>query len=169
MPQFPISYPYKPKKSIMIVGFFFFALCAYILMEMAQTNDRGLKLHIPFGLELSFSPSEAILFHWILCALSCAMSFLSILGLICVYRASNVKAEIVLTNKRMFIPSSIFNPRKILVIRYAEILSLQLHHIGRIRFLKIIHKKGKIYLRESFLPQKFMFDEIVRILNLKVR
>ena len=169
MTQFPISYPYKPKKSSMIVGFFFFALCAYILMEMAQTNDRGLKLNIPFGLGLSFSPSEAVLFYWILCVLSCAMSLLSFLGLICIYRASNGEAEIVFTNKRMFIHSSIFNPRKTLVIRYNEILSLQLHHIGRIRFLKIIHKQGKIYLRESFLPQKFMFDEIVGIFYIKVR
>ncbi len=134
-------------------------------MEMALTKDQGLKLKVPFGWAFSFSPSEATLFYWILFIICCGLSLLSLLGFICIYRSSKVEAKIIFTNKEMLIPSSIFNPRKTLVIPYINILSLHLHQVGRIRLLKIVHQKGKIYVRESFLPQKFMFDEIINILN----
>lgn len=163
MTQFPISYSYKPKKWIMVVGFFFFALGAYLLIKEAQTNDQGLKLiFINPVWELSFSPSEATLYYWALGTLSSMMSFL---GLFNLYLALTSRAKIVLTNKEISIPSSMFNPRKILIIPFKEILSLEYHHVGSIRFLRIVHQKGKIYLNDRFLPKKTMFDEIASILD----
>ena len=154
----PKSYPYKPKRLIMLLCIILFGLASWFFAEMAFTSDRGLNLilyrHV---LEFSFSPSEAAICHWVLSVVSAAMSLLGLFGL---YMALTSKAQLILTTKEISIPSGLFKPNKSVTIPFSEILSLEVHKVNNIRFLKIIHPKGKTQVNDSLLPEKIMFDEI---------
>lgn len=122
--QWPISYSYKPKKLISIVGFLFFLGGVYCFISMIKTSDQGLQpisvrriLGI-FG--VSLSSSEVALYYLILAIMSGAMSLLALLSL---YEAYTSEAKIILTKKKIFIPSRLFGFQKSLDLPFDEILS----------------------------------------------
>jgi hypothetical protein len=160
--SFLISYPYKPKKLIMVICFVFFGLGTWIFAEVVQTNDRELNLVlVRHVMEFSFSPTQATLFYWGLSACSAVMS---LLGLFSLYRALTSKSRMVLTKEKIIVPLGLLKHNKTLTISFKEICSLKFCKAHHQRFLTIVHDKGKIQLSESMRPKKVTLDEILNIL-----
>lgn len=158
----PTSFPYKPKKFIMIICFVFFGLCTWILAEIGQTNEQGLNLIlIRHVVEISFSPSQAALFYWALAACGGLFSLLGIFGF---YKALTSQSQVIIFDKEIIIPLGMFNKSKTVTVPFKDIHSIELLKVHHQRILKIIHDKGKTQLSDVMLPNKAMLDEIYNIL-----
>lgn len=161
----PKSYPYKPKKLLMIACIPLFGFGSWFLAETALTNDRGINYIVSRGiLEIPISVSEATFIFWVLSVLSGVLTFVTLYGLYCAFTS---KAQVVLTNESISIPSGIFQPSKTKTIPFNEILSLEVTEVHKVRHLKIFYQKGKAQLNDGMLPKKTMFDEIMDTIKLK--
>jgi hypothetical protein len=156
------TYPYQPKKWIMLLGFVFFGLAAWLMVHQALTFDRGVNIviirHI---IELPITPEYAPMFFWILAGLSVVLSLIGLYALICAFTS---KAQIVISNDSISAPANIFRLNKIITIPYSEIISVKQQSVGSNRFLKIIHTKGKLSISNQQVPKNAMFDEIADLL-----
>jgi hypothetical protein len=157
------SYPCKPKNFTLVLCVVFFGIAAWFFAHLAQTNDRGLTVSLVRNVvELSFTPNEATVFYWALCASSLSLVLLGFLGL---YKAFFSNGQIVLTNEGITAPAGIFSRHQTVHVSYHDIRSIELQTVHRVRFITIIHESGKLHINDSMLPQKNMFDDIVNTIT----
>ena len=123
MIQSPKTYPYQPKKWIMLLCFVFFGLAAWFMVHQAITFDRGVNIVIIKRIiELPITPEYAPMFFWIMAGFSAIMSLIGLYGVIYAFIS---KTHIVLTTDSISLPSSMFNPNKIITVPYNAIISVE--------------------------------------------
>lgn len=146
-----LSYPYRPKRWVMVLVCGFFGVCAYFLGHEAMHNDRGLILN---GV-IHFSRNGATIFYWCM-ALICAVATVAgIMGLIAAFGSEH---QLTLTATELSAPRSVLS-REPTVVRLADILNVELQLVRKERYLKIVHSGGNLTISESYLPDQRVFED----------
>jgi hypothetical protein len=147
-----LSYPYRPRPGIMLLGCVFFGAIALLMSRQAMTNDRGLIINGLIRLE----PGGATNFYWGLAALSAAFVAVALpaffVGLLSSHR-------VVLTSTDISAPKYGFS-RKPTVVNLSDIRGQSMQIVQGHRLLNIYHVNGKLTITESFLPNKAAFEEL---------
>ena len=161
--KFRKKYPYKPQKLTLFLGIPFFGCAAWFLAHEAQLNDQGITLvFIRHIIELTLDTNQATYLLWGLAVLSALIALLCLYGL---YLSLTSKAELVLTDTSITIPTTgIFSCKKGRTIHFTDIHSLEILTINKIPFLRIVDSKGKMDISSSLLPKKTIIDEIYNII-----
>lgn len=147
-----LTYQYRPSPWAMMVGAVFFGACAYVLVQMAQTNDRGLVLN---GI-LELGVVGASRFYWALTIASVLFVLVAVLGFFLSLRS---KHQLVLDSSALSIPRNGF-ARSPSIIPLASIQRLEERQISRQRMLTVWHSGGKVTVMKSWLPNNQAYEAV---------
>lgn len=154
-------YPYKQKRWLGPLVIAFFGAAAYVLYQQAQSGRHGLVIQR----FIELSPQEATYFHW---ALFGAAVLFVVLGVWVLLLSFARPRHVALAPEALVAPRSAAS-RKYVQIPYDCIETLHVQEVHGQRFLHVHHLGGRLSLVQSLLPSKDAFDELCRMLAVRVR
>ncbi len=147
-----LSYPYRPKPWVMLLGCVFFGMGALLMGREAMVNDRGLIVNGLIRLERD----GATTFYWCVAAVCAAFVAVGVpaffVGLLSSHR-------VVLTGTDVSAPKYGFS-RKPTTVKLSDIRGQSVQVVQDHRLLNIYHAGGKLTICASFLPSEAAFDEL---------
>jgi hypothetical protein len=147
-----LKYPYKPRKTALVLGALIFAPCTALFVHNGMTNDRGLIID---GI-IHLGVNGATIFYWVFAALSAGFVAVAVLSLL----ASLGKSlSIELTDQFLYAPRGIF-AHEPLSIPLHEITEMKVQTVQSQRFLTIKYLGGKISIGQTMLPKNSDFDAL---------
>jgi len=156
-----IRYPYKPKKITSIFAIAMFALGAFVFFHLANTNDRGVIInHI-----LKLSVEHATIFYWVLFTV-CVLFV--VVGTISLVISLTKNRDIILTEDSISSPKHSWSS-KIITVHYTDITDTKIRTINKQVLLYIVHRRGKLVIPQSMLPNKNSFNEMTQFLAAKIQ
>lgn len=155
-----IRIPYKPNKIIFIVIITFFAICAYLIGNIASTNDSGIIINRIF----EFSIQNTTIFYWIM---SGASSLFVVTGVFVLIKSIVSDREIVISETSITSPKSGFSKLDIMV-NFSDITNITIQTIQKTKILNIEHTNGKLSIPNNMLPSNQVFEELFLKLNSKI-
>jgi hypothetical protein len=156
-PPLTRTYPYNGSPTRLAGATLFFIACATFFGYRARVNDRGLILN---GI-LTFSPSGATLFYWVLTAMSVGMVIAGFLALI---GQSLGSATLEITESTIRIPRGLLKT-KVHEVQFAEVRDLSEVEIHGRGFFYLHTCQGKYYVNSTLLPSKEAYEEVKRLIS----
>jgi hypothetical protein len=155
------EYAYKPKPLIMLLCILMFGACTSLFGSFAVSNNRGLTIN---GV-IELSPSGATIFWWCFFAGSVCLTLLGLIGL---FRSLTSKQRIAFAASFLIVPRSNWSTEE-MTIPYRDITGLTVLKVGGQRSLNIYYADKKKGLSASWLPTAKAFDEVCKLLAVKMK
>ena len=156
-----LSYPYKPRPLVMLLGGLFFAVCTPVIASNALSNDRGIIIDGLIRLDVG----QATLFLW---ALAIGGLILALGGFFGFVRGLVSKQVLVLDETAVRMPKSIYSS-SVIIVAYADITGLTQTQIRSKRFLTIHFGRDgrKVTISSGMLPSRKIFEEVCETIALR--
>ena len=165
--SFSITYPYKMKKSHLILIAVVFGYLTWISALEALNNQESLTYVLYQNvIELTFNPTQATFILWIQTVLK---AFGCFYGLYATYLTYTSKSQIVLTETSIFIPGQFSQLKNDRTILFEDLDSLRTFRLYKITILMLVGPKVKVSIQDSMLPKKYMLDEIRHHIEMRIR
>ena len=148
----PVSYPYRPKATTMVLCILFFGACAGVLGVKAETNDRGLILN---GI-VTFSETGASMFYWILAGL--CLGFV-VMGILLIIQRFAGSSNLEITRDDIRIPRG-FIKKTINSIPFGEVESVSETEVQGQRFFFLHAANRKYCVNRAFMPSSDDYEEV---------
>jgi hypothetical protein len=147
-----LSYPYKPRIGVMVLGAVFFAACAVVIGNKAATMDRGVVL----GGLVELSADGARSFYWVLAGLSAVFVVAALFGIVAgIFSRQSLQ----LSESSLSVPKNLWT-RAPVVVPVSDISETRLRTISRQRMLLIRHSRGALNITEKMLPDRASFEAV---------
>ncbi|MGK0290936.1 MAG: hypothetical protein ACI86H_002399 [bacterium] len=149
-----IRFPYQTNKKIILSAIALMGAIAGVFLKLALENDRGLIINRIIKL----SVQSATIFYW-----SLAIFVLSIVVLASFAVIRNIveKREIILTDTSISSPKSGISS-KIISIQFQDIIDIEVQKIQSQQYLYLFYPDGKLTIPQIMLPDKKIFEELVK-------
>ena len=156
-----IKFSYKPRVLIFFLGILFFGASTFFFGYSAIDNDSMLIINNTIEL----SVQQATLFYWFF---SIASSIFVITATFILIANLFAKKEIVISEEEISVPKHFFSQQNTL-IKYSDIININIQIVSKQKFLNIVYKNGKITVPQTMLLNNKEFERLVDLVNIKLK